>query len=450
MPSRRLIDKFPSDTTLWAVLRKFEAGVAGSAPAQKQKHNFTARAVALATASGESGRLFYETPVINILGRDISSFIDLQKTLGALGCTSGSVLLRLTFRVTETPMEEAIRDIETYFKSVEDDTPNESASQSNQTADAPESDITNTTSPNAEEEEIEAGQQPQPTEQSSRTDSSSPQTHSHPPISVQEETASPEENQQQHPSPESIPEPAPSITTPRPTAVYAPPTSSTPQAARQSYREEDYLPTVDQARAHQRNLKATSRPQRLPSDAELAAEKAAADSKLAAVRDIEVKIRFPDQSQVVSTFGQADSSASLYAYVRSCLREDLATQPFGLFYLPPPTATPAKASSNSKPSALSLIREEQTKLLIRDMKMTGRVLVQCLEQPGSKGMSRDVLRPELRAVAGEIKVEAPSDVVEEEAESSASLQATGEEKPSKSSAGGESKMRKWLKLPGKK
>ncbi|KAI4131652.1 MAG: hypothetical protein LQ347_002880, partial [Umbilicaria vellea] len=82
--------------------------------------NITARGAPNIT-NGESGagRLFYETPVVQIIGRELSSFMDLQKTLAQLGFNSGSVLLRLSFRLSETPLEEAMGEIDQYFKSVE-------------------------------------------------------------------------------------------------------------------------------------------------------------------------------------------------------------------------------------------------------------------------------------------------------------------------------------------
>ena len=56
------------------------------------------------------------------MGRDYATFTDLQKTLAQLGFNNGSVLLRLSFRTTDTPLEEAMELIEQYFKSVEENT----------------------------------------------------------------------------------------------------------------------------------------------------------------------------------------------------------------------------------------------------------------------------------------------------------------------------------------
>lgn len=369
-----------------------------------------------------------------------------------------------------------MKEIETYFREVE------AGDDEKQTQDSSRPSGEEGGSNVSEEAKAEGGQQTKPTEEPTV-----PPTQSQPETSLRPEAVLPQESlqqqQQQQISDESTRETTqqtPSTTTTtttasRPTAVYAPPRSSKPQATQQSYREEDYVPTVDQARTHQRNLQTASRPQRLASDAELAAHQQATDARLAAVREVEIKIRFPDQSQVVSKFGRADSCAGLYAYVRSCMREDLAAgQPFVLFCpgggsaapataagvaaSPNPAGTLRKASATAKPTpaGLSRIPDDERVLLIRDMKMAGRVLVQCLQQPGadgsSKDMTRDVLRPELRAAAGEIKVEEPP--AEEPAEPSSSQgQGAKEDRAGKAPASAsakEHKLRNWLKLPGKK
>lgn len=70
-------------------------------------------------SSAGSGRLVYETPVVQVMGRELSAFTDLQKSLGQLGFNGGSVLLRLSFRPTQTPLEESMAEIEEYFKSID-------------------------------------------------------------------------------------------------------------------------------------------------------------------------------------------------------------------------------------------------------------------------------------------------------------------------------------------
>ena len=113
-----MTDKFASSTSLWQILRSFESATAGGLNSQK---NFTGRGV-LSMVSGNSGagRLYYEEPVLRIMGREYSSLTDLQKSLGQLGFNGGSVLLRLSFRASEVPLEQAQEEIEDYFRSLEE------------------------------------------------------------------------------------------------------------------------------------------------------------------------------------------------------------------------------------------------------------------------------------------------------------------------------------------
>ena len=73
------MDQFPSDTTLWLILRKFESSGGTNL-------NFTARGVAeVEKGTSGAGRIFYEKPVLNVAGRELSDLEDLQKTLANLG-----------------------------------------------------------------------------------------------------------------------------------------------------------------------------------------------------------------------------------------------------------------------------------------------------------------------------------------------------------------------------
>lgn len=111
----RLSDKFASTTSLWLVLRKYEDAVAGQPP---RKLNLTQRGVPSSQSAG-SGRLEYEQPCLHLMGRNLESFVDLQKTLAQLGLNSGSVLIRLSFKSNGQPLEEAMQEIEQYFKAVD-------------------------------------------------------------------------------------------------------------------------------------------------------------------------------------------------------------------------------------------------------------------------------------------------------------------------------------------
>ena len=75
------------------------------------------------TDSGISGagRLYYENPVLQIVGREYSSLADLQKSLSQLGFNDGSVLLKLSFSASSIPLEQAQEEVEKYFKSLDDE-----------------------------------------------------------------------------------------------------------------------------------------------------------------------------------------------------------------------------------------------------------------------------------------------------------------------------------------
>jgi tether containing UBX domain for GLUT4 len=298
IPNARLTDKFPSTTTLWLLLRKFEAGVAGVGGT---KRNLTARG-APRTNDGSSGqgRLYYETPVLQVMGRELSSFADLQKTLGQLGFNSGSVLLKLSFRISETPLEEAMGQIEEYFKATE--TPSNEPLKSQAI-----SKETTTDNPDPEPSDVEATQsEPAPAESLNQDSTAS--------APADERPAATE---------------APIVSSSgRALQVFAPPISTTPSAALASHNPADYTPTIEHAQKHQRLLSESSRNIRLPSEAEIAAKAASEQERLASVRDVEIKIRFPDESAISAHFSQTDTGASLYKSVRECLDGKWVNEPF--------------------------------------------------------------------------------------------------------------------------
>ncbi|KAJ5176238.1 uncharacterized protein N7482_002115 [Penicillium canariense] len=410
----RILDKFPSTTTLWLVLRKFEAGVAGTGPVR----NLTARGVPATTGDSGAGRLFYEIPVLQILERELSSFTDLQKSLAQLGFNSGNVLIRLSFRRTEEPLDIAMTKIGEYFKSAEDELPAAHPNRASTASTAEE-----TTS--APDEQAAASKQSE----------------------VPGEQAVSAATGQENSLPGSAPEqPASTSTSGRPITVFSPPTNDTPSSAQLSYNEEDYVPSVEHAKAHQRLLNQSSRNKRLPTDAEIAAKVAAEKKRLSEIREVDVKVRFPDQSQVVAKFGPMDSGLSLYRFVRSCLAPPFAAEQFTLNVFSNPT-TARTAHANAIP-------ESDQSLLIKDLGLAGRVLVNFSWAGASVGSQHraDILHPGLRSQAQELKVEQPRESVQEpSASTSAEAGPSGDREGGK--PGGARKsgaMPKWLKLPGKK
>ncbi|KKY16701.1 putative ubx domain protein [Diplodia seriata] len=113
LEQQRLTHKFPSNTSLWQVLRIFET-------VSEKNLNLTQRGVAITNSGGSgAGRLNYEMPVFNIMGKEVGTFTDLQKTLAQHGLTGGSQLLRCSFRDSGRSLEEAMIEISGYFKAVE-------------------------------------------------------------------------------------------------------------------------------------------------------------------------------------------------------------------------------------------------------------------------------------------------------------------------------------------
>ncbi|KAL4927150.1 putative UBX domain protein [Aspergillus undulatus] len=421
-PNGRLMDKFPSTTSVWMLLRKFEAGVAGSASLR----NLTGRGVPITEGHG-SGRLFYETPVVQILDRELSTLPDFQKTLAQLGFNSGNVLVRLNFRRTDQPLEDAMTQIHEYFKISEDEAAAETASATQQEVDK------------AKENIAQASQPPAPA-------TTSPDGL----ITNQEPTEPPSDPVQESPSqqPESSTEA--SNDSSRPVTVYAPPSNNTPQSAQTAFNDADYVPSVEHAQVHQRRLQAASKNTRLRSDAEKAAAAAAEEERRAAVKEVEVKIRLPDQSQIVSRFGQQDTGKTLYSFVRSCLAPSYTAEKFVLTNFSGPAVS--KTHQPSVPFQ-SVLPDSDEGLLIKNHGMTGRVLVNFSWDPSASIAAQQsragILRPELQTKAQEHKVEQPPDVMDTSEDVTTTVKTSDLSKTSGEKSGAR-KVPKWLKLPGKK
>ncbi|EFE42486.1 hypothetical protein TRV_02794 [Trichophyton verrucosum HKI 0517] len=429
VPNNRLMDKFPSNTTLWLVLRKFEAGVAGGS----RKFNLTARgAPQVQEGDSGSGRLFYEAPVLNIMGKELSSFTELQKTLSQLGLNNGNALVRLSFRRTDQPLEDAMVEIDAYFKSVDGDQNTAGSSEGPSSAiDTPSTDapVLTDDTPNVDDKD---------TMQCDVDDDTVIPGE-------QNVTQGDKEEEQQSQDKEQPTTPGIVTISSRPVTVFAPPSNTTPHSAQTPYNERDYLPTIEHAQSHQKRLNAASRPNRLAGDAELAAQESAAQERLAKINEIEVKIRFPDQSQAISKLTKEDTTQSLYAFARSCLDTPLADQQFSLFYFPAVTAGASRVQAQIPAS------EDIT--LINGLKMSGRVLVNFVWDQNAALSARSaggsVLRPELRQAAGKLQVK---DVAAEGDEEKVDDKSQGHKAQPSSSEGSKKKggMPKWLKLPGKK
>lgn len=222
----------------------------------------------------------------------------------------------------------------------------------------------------------------------------------------------------------------------RPIAVYSAPSSSTPVAALRQDNEDDYEPTVAHAKLHQQRLLARSHNVRLPSDAEaeaMAQEKAA---KQAAIKEVAIRVRFPDQSSIVATFNCADTGLSLYEHARGVIAAD--DQPFSIIYPSPKGPKTVPDSADTK--------------LIQDLGFTGRMLVNFTwdNKASDDARSKSVLKPEYSSKAQELKVPQADENTEPSKVQPAA--AGSHEDKGKANGGGKAKggVPKWLKLPGKK
>lgn len=397
------------------MLRKFESGAAGGLG---RTRNFTARGIPRGGEGGTgSGRLYHDSPVIQVMGRELASFTDLQKTLGQLGFNSGTALLRLSFRASETPLEEAMEHIGQYFTSVER---GDKAIESNTDSTVDRSSPHNSTSvqimPEAEIA-TESGTQllPQATptiEQDVTSENSTPT----PLPSAETTTQGPDQ---------------------RMISVFAPPSSSAPYAARQAFNEEDYEPTLDHARLHQARLAQSTRNKRLPTDAEIATQQDALRQRTANVKEVEIKVRFPDQTQVVSKFSDADTGSNLHHFVKGLLEKE--SEPFILNF---------SAARGPK----TVPNDPEIKL-IGGLAMAGKVLVNFLWDEGASVEARGgpVLKDTFQNQAQEIQIPEMREPSVQEDHNGKGLalglestrQAAGDGK-------GKGKVPKWLKLPGKK
>lgn len=363
VPNARLTDKFPSSTTLWLILRKFEAGVAGNVAS---KRNLTARGVPSTDAG--AGRLYYERPVVQIMGRELTSFTDLQRTLAQLGFNSGSILLRLSFKSSGTPLEEAMAEIEGYFHSVDG------------------SDL-------ERKDEAALGLNAAPAEGPSRPPDDMD--------TVEEGVA----RQLSEAPEETVPKlrvtedaPRPTTSTGRPLSVFRPPSNTIPVAAQTQHNPADFTPTVEHAQVHQRMLNKATLNKRLPSEKESEAANLAEQERLASIKEVEIKIRMPDQSALSAKFGQQDTGAELYGFVRECLEEKWRLEAFMLRHL-----------GVKSDSTQSVVSDNEKRLLIRDQGLRGRVLLvfgwDDTKASMEARMEKNVLREDLRKQAKEYKVQ---------------------------------------------
>jgi tether containing UBX domain for GLUT4 len=403
----RLTQKFANNTSLWEILRQFE-----SAPGAN--YNFTQRGVPEMDSTGTSGagRLNYEMPIITVMPghREKSSFVGLQQTLGQLGFDNGSALLKLSFKNSGTPLEEAMGEISQYFKSSDAVPSGAHAATSVQSTSVPDPD-------KAAPEASEAVPETQAVEdlpEQMDVDSVSKSTEAQ----VTEANTTPVTVlAAAEPATASTPGQTENVASPpsRNIQVFAAPTSSTPQAARRAFNETDFEPTIEHAKIHQAALLAKTRNQRLLSDKELAEQESARleKLKLTAERGGSIRIRMPDQTIVQVTISRADTSDSLYELVKGFL--EFTDQPFLLKYI----------GSKGLPVTMKPGKER----LIQDLGFSGREVVTFIWDENASAdarLSRRTLKKEWQDQAQVLEVKEP--VVEEKPEPAAESKSDGKRK----------------------
>jgi tether containing UBX domain for GLUT4 len=399
----RLTQKFASNTSLWEILRHFESG-------QEANYNFTQRGIPEMSGTSGAGRLHHETPVITVMPghREQSDFVGLQQTLVQLGFDSGSALLKLSYKNSGIPLEEAMAQISQYFKR---DQP-ESAEGDGAHAATSSQSISEPTLEQAVQEatttvagETIRDDEPDPELMEVDTESTVLPTVE-PDIPAEGATAenvgdmSPAASLAAATSTASVPPvdtPAvPSLLPdlPRNVQIFSAPMSSTPQAARNPFNESDYLPTIEHAKVHQNQLTNKTRNQRLPSDKELEEAEKAKQEKIeaAAARGGALRLRMPDGTLIQMNFTKEDTADGLYDFAQGFL--DRKNEPFELKY-------------TSQTGRLVLI-EKNTKRLIKDLHFSTNELItfQWAENASAEARaSRKTLAEEWQAKATELKVE---------------------------------------------
>ncbi|KAI9663515.1 MAG: hypothetical protein M1831_002524 [Alyxoria varia] len=404
----RLVDKFPSTTSLWQILRRFESGVAGSAETSSTPRlNFTQNArpqMANGTESG-SGRLYYEMPVVSVMGREIASLLDLQKTLAQLGLNSGNVLMRFDLRPTEQPLDEAMADITTYFQQEDQQNKEESKAES---------------STNGADEPAPVTQQLHEVAETQKATNEAPEDTTKPDEATTssrtlENTVDAQPPPQLEPTDTPMPDAAAADTPARANqpnssidsnlSIYSPPSNTQPTAADPShYDPTDYEPTIEHAKRHQNLLNNSSRNRKLASDAELEASRTAAAERRAAVQSVTVRLKFPDESIVEKVVGRDETGAGLYKVLREVVVEEL----LGRLELRVSTQTNLGGGRGGA-MRVERVDDDDTKTLTGDLGWSGRVMVMVAWKEGvnvgQEWGRKPCLKPEYRQQGQQLKVD---------------------------------------------
>jgi tether containing UBX domain for GLUT4 len=358
-------------------------------------------------------------PVITVMPghKEQASFVELQQTLSQLGFDSGSALLKLSFKSTGTPLEEAMAQISQYFKTEEpaaSTAPGAHAADPAQSKSAPKLDaaapeasttVAGETIRNEEPDPESMDVDTQPTGHtmvepalSEQNNATTDSINISPAAALAAATSTAASEPPQAPAAASTQPtaPIPSSDQPRNVQIFSASSSSTPQAARNAFNEADYQPTVEHAKIHQAQLSNRTRNQRLLSDKELEEQEKERQAKLAAAsnKPHSLRIRLPDGSLVQMTLTKTDTASVLYDFVTSFLEKK--NEPFDLKYTGPT-------------GRLVLIARDQ-KRLIEDLRFSTNELITFQWAEGASAearSSRKTLAQEWQAKAQTLRVEEP-------------------------------------------
>ena len=389
----QLSKQLRSDMSLWQVLRQFEDLEKGL--------DLTGRGTPSETNGGGSGQLLYEEPIMNIMGKEYSSMVDLQKTLSQCGINGGNMRIRVDFRKSDRTLFDALKQISEYIREVAPD-------QIQEEVKAPPA-------PAAEQEKPEAvaaaNDSPQAPD-TSATDAG--------PMDVDAPSSSAATTE------------TPAADPLQPTGVFSAPTTSTPIAAQTKEDDSVYEPTIAHAQLRQQQLLTRSQNMRLKSDKELQAVAAAHAAKVAKVTEIVAKVRFPDQTVAQWRIGPEQDGAFLYRAVRAVMAH--ADSPFKLVL----------------PGSGGPIWDDD-KMLIKGYGLTASTLLNLVWEPNASEAARKsaFLKGSVASQAKDLVVPRVPEAGPEE-EEEATAQAKRPAKPEGSGDGVAKKLPKWLKLPGGK
>ena len=442
IPSNRVSAKVRSDTPLWKLLRHFE-----ELDVAKQKGlNLSARGVPRLSnggATGGSGQLYWEVPVLKFAGRELVSIDDYRKTLSQVGIDTGSQLIMVEFRISDYTLQEAMELVQTELEKPDS---GEAAGRAGATAKGKAVATPEAPAP------TEAGtatiiQAPEQTQEPEAMDVDTVSAQAPAPVPAPTQPTQPTQPIQPTPTSASLSQRQPPRSSLQPVEVWSPPKAGMPAAASLRWAKEadsTFAPSIAQMKAHQRHLEEAGRNKRLKSDQEMEEEARERESKASAVSKVNVRIRFPDGYTVLWSFAgngpDAATGATLYAAVRGVLADDIKSQPFRLA---PPMFRPGEEIQDSA---------DATKHgLVRGYGMRGGVVINFLRGQGVPALpaGTQYVRREVTAMAQDIVIPQVEAEAEEDTKPAASSSKAEGQDGAKKTKGDVNKMSKFLRLSKK-